>query len=81
LAPTTTHEIPVRELKAFAKTELLQPGQSQKLTMDFSNYDLATFYIEDSAWKTIAGTYTVEICEDTETIKISIPLRLKDTTK
>ena len=49
--------------------------------MDFSNYDLAAFYIEDSAWKTIAGTYTVEICEDTETIKISIPLRLKDTTK
>ena len=71
----------VRELKAFAKTELLQPGQSQKLTMDFSNYDLATFYHEDSAWKTIAGTYIVEICEDAETIKISMPLRIKDTTK
>lgn len=80
-SPTTTHETPVRELKAFAKTELLQPGQSQKLTMDFSNYDLATFYHEDSAWKTIAGTYIVEICEDAETIKISMPLRIKDTTK
>jgi beta-glucosidase len=80
-SPTTTHETPVRELKAFAKTELLQPGQSQKLTMDFSNYDLATFYLEDSAWKTIAGTYIVEICEDAETIKISMPLRIKDTTK
>ena len=80
-SPTTTHETPVRELKAFAKTELLQPGQNQKLTMDFSNYDLATFYHEDSAWKTIAGTYIVEICEDAETIKISMPLRIKDTTK
>lgn len=35
----------------------------------------------DSAWKTIAGTYIVEICEDAETIKISMPLRIKDTTK
>ena len=45
--------------------------------MDFSNYDLATFYLEDSAWKTIAGTYTVEICEDAETIKISMPMRIR----
>ena len=49
--------------------------------MDFSNYHLATFYLEDSAWKTTAGTYIVEICEDAETIKISMPLRIKDTTK
>lgn len=27
------------------------------------------------------GTYIVEICEDAETIKISMPLRIKDTTK
>lgn len=80
-SPATTHETPVRELKAFAKTDLLQPGQSQKLTMEFSNYDLASFYLEDSAWKTISGTYTVEIGEDAETIKISTPLQIKSTTK
>ena len=79
--PATTHETPVRELKAFAKTDLLQPGQSQKLTMEFSNYDLATFYLEDSAWKTIAGTYTVEICEDAETVVTSMPLTIKAATK
>lgn len=80
-SPANTHEMPVRELKAFAKTDLLQPGQSQKLTMEFSNYDLASFYLEDSAWKTISGTYTVEIGEDAETIKISTPLQIKSTTK
>ena len=79
--PATTHETPVRELKAFAKTDLLQPGQSQMLTMEFSNYDLATFYLEDSAWKTIAGTYMVEICENAETVVTSMPLRIKDTTR
>lgn len=80
-SPANTHEMPVLELKAFAKTDLLQPGQSQKLTMEFSNYDLASFYLEDSAWKTISGTYTVEIGEDAETIKISTPLQIKSTTK
>ena len=80
-SPATTHETPIRELKAFAKTDLLQPGQSQKLTMEFSNYDLASFYLEDSAWKTISGSYTVEIGEDAETIKISTPLQIKSTTK
>lgn len=79
--PATSHETPVRELKAFAKSGLLQPGQSQKLTMTFSNYDLATFYTEDSAWKTIAGTYTLEIGEDAETIKVSVPMKIKDTTE
>ncbi len=80
-APASTHETPVRELKAFAKTDILQPGQSQKVSMEFTRYDLASFYPEDSAWKTIAGTYTVEICEDAETPVISLPLNIKETTR
>ena len=34
---------PVYELKAFGKTKELQPGESQKVVMEFTNYDLASY--------------------------------------
>ena len=52
-------EKPSRELKAFAKTKLLAPGESETLTMKVSAYELASFNEDHSTWETAAGTYQV----------------------
>ncbi|MBQ3765599.1 MAG: glycoside hydrolase family 3 C-terminal domain-containing protein [Bacteroidales bacterium] len=57
-APQGTLDKPVKELKAYAKTKELAPGESQELTLSFPTSELASFDEEASAWKVDAGTYT-----------------------
>jgi beta-glucosidase len=60
-APTDKLNKPAQELKGFAKTGLLQPGQSEKITFTIIPDDLASFNTEATAWVADAGTYTVKI--------------------
>ena len=57
-APKGTLKKPAYELKAYAKTRELQPGESQLLEMTFSNYDLASYDEIQQAWVTDGGQYT-----------------------
>ena len=47
-----------KELKAFAKTRLLKPGQSQVLTMTVNRKNLAFWDSSTHQWSINAGTYT-----------------------
>lgn len=52
---------PVAELRGFEKTRLLQPGESQRVTVTVGDADLASFDENQSAWVTEAGTYTARL--------------------
>ena len=58
-APAGGLEKPSYELKGFAKTKELAPGESQTLTIAVDAYTLASFNEASSAWETAAGTYKV----------------------
>ncbi|RYY36506.1 MAG: beta-glucosidase [Sphingobacteriaceae bacterium] len=68
-------------LKGFAKTELLQPGQTQQVTIKLSDRELEQFDVAASSWILKKGTYLLKIgasSEDTrQTAKFSIPVTKK----
>lgn len=68
-APSVKLNKPSQELKAFSKTDLLQPGQKQTLQFVIVAKDLASFSSEASAWITDAGTYTLKVGASSSDIK------------
>ena len=67
-APAKSMDKPALELKAFAKTELLSPKQSQTLSFTLTPESLASFNTARSAWVVEAGTYTVKVGNSVENI-------------
>ncbi|MBQ9356940.1 MAG: glycoside hydrolase family 3 protein [Prevotella sp.] len=60
-APSGALEMPAKELKTFAKTRLLQPGESQTLTMTIERRLLTSFDEQNSRWLGQQGQYTMHI--------------------
>jgi beta-glucosidase len=60
---------PVKELRNYTKTKLLQPGETETVTMQVKTSDLASFDEKASAWKTDAGRYAFLICSSVTTVE------------
>ena len=80
-APKGRLEKPAQELKAFAKTRELKPGESQVLTMVIPVRDLASFDEANSQWLTEAGTYTFRIGASSRDIQATASLKLNEYTE
>jgi len=61
--------MPAQELKAFAKTELLQPGESQQVSLTVKREDLATWIEGNNEWGVLAGTYRLMVAANANDIK------------
>ena len=80
-APKGRLEKPAQELKAFAKTRELKPGEAQILTMVIPVRDLASFDEANSQWITEAGTYTFCIGSSSRDITATAQLNLAEYTE
>lgn len=60
-APESNLAKPRKELKAFAKTKLLQAGEKQTLSLNIKSDDLASFDEDRHAWVLDSGRYQLEI--------------------
>ena len=74
--PTIPSE-PRTQLLCYAKTPLLQPRQSVRLTLHATQADLAWFSEAESAWRTEPRGNVLELRTDANTLLFSRPLTFK----
>lgn len=75
-APSGSLNKPAMELKSFAKTKMLQPGEIQIVSLEVKNYDLASYDESSQAWVTDKGTYTLHIGASVSDIRQEISYTL-----
>ncbi len=76
-APTVKLDKPALELKAFDKTDVLTPGQVEKLSVELTASNLASFDSERSAWIVEPGTYQVKVAASSDDIREVISFEVK----
>ena len=80
-APKGNIEKPTKELKAFAKTRELQPGESQTLKMQVAVRDLTSFDEAHSQWIAEAGKYVFHIGNNVSNTDCAADIVLKEYTE
>lgn len=77
-APSTHLPKPRKELKDFAKTKLLQPGETQTLQLMVNKEALASFSPEQRAWVVDKGNYQFHLATSVDEIVLSASLLVPD---
>ncbi len=68
-APSSSLDKPAKELKAFGKTGLLEPGKKQTLSFTLNAKSLASFNTAKTAWIADAGDYKVSVGSSSNSIQ------------
>ena len=68
---------PAKELKAFAKTKNLKPGESETIKMEVKAADLASFDEAASAWVVAEGEYQFLVAASAQDIKATLTTNAK----
>lgn len=76
-APGKTMKKPKKELKGFAKTKMLAPGETQTLTFEITDRSLASFDTDTSLWIAEPGKYEAKIGASSKDIRQSANFKLK----
>jgi beta-glucosidase len=77
-APANRIAKPISELRAFAKTKLLQPGDSQTLSFILTAKDLASFDTASSSWIAEKGDYTLKVGASSMDIKRTVKFKVSE---
>ena len=74
--PETAIDRPVQELKAFAKTTLLNPGEAVTLTMSIPVSDLSYWNENTSSWTLEKGVYNISASSSSRDTRLSQEISL-----
>jgi beta-glucosidase len=77
-APPGSLDKPALELKGFAKTRTLAPGETETLVIPLGFRDLASFDANRSAWVAEPGTYVVRVGASSADIRAEAPFTLDE---
>lgn len=75
-APKGRIKKPHQELCAFAKTKLLQPGESEELKLSFDIADMASYDVESASYVLEFGEYIIRYGDSSVNTRIAVTLGL-----
>ncbi len=68
-----------RRLAAFAKTDLLKPGETQQMKIAFPLYQLASYFEEKAAWMLEGGIYGIWVGNSLDSAELAGTITLDET--
>lgn len=71
-APASVSDRPAQELKAFAKTKSLKPGEKCKVTLQVPAAELTAYDEKAHAWHTAAGEYLFKVASSSADIRATL---------
>ncbi|MCI5083977.1 MAG: fibronectin type III-like domain-contianing protein, partial [Saprospiraceae bacterium] len=72
----STIDRPVQELKAFAKTDILQPGETTELSFYIQATDLQYWDEQQNGWQLEKGNYSIKAGNSSRDIHLSQDITL-----
>jgi beta-glucosidase len=75
--PDSDVDRPIKELRAFIKTSLLNPGESTRLKMQIPQSELSYWSEDESQWVLENGTYSFYLGNSSRTLPLNIDVEIK----